>query len=244
MISGGAWRRAALLWLLLLPGGVAALDFKAVPALTPTLDKLTAGWKVLYVLDPLAGLSADQERCAYLIDRSRESRMTREVGYLLYLEPENGSPEYVWTYFPAPAFELKKLGVPTVASGAVFQRRVGPLSVVSNRPGVPNGRFRAGALEFWPCSYYPAVAMRYPGASEYSFDFDDQRRAHLTPGYGSMQVHNLDRKSTVFAFNRWRDGRKCDLGIGNASGPNPDWTGTASAVKIRFARLAVYTREP
>ena len=61
-------------------------------------------------------------------------------------------------------------------------------------------------------------------------------------GYGSMQIHNHDAKQTLFAVNHWRDGEHADLGIGNSTGANPDWTFAANADTYAAKRLRVFVR--
>ncbi len=48
-------------------------------------------------------------------------------------------------------------------------------------------------------------------------------------GYGSMQVHNVATKQTLFAINHWSAGGAADLGIGNGPGQTPDWTFSGNA---------------
>lgn len=61
-----------------------------------------------------------------------------------------------------------------------------------------------------------------------------------------MQVHNYLEKQTVFAFNNFQGGSRCDLGIGNwtkerfpAERGNPDWTFTNSGSSYKQAELCV-----
>ena len=58
-------------------------------------------------------------------------------------------------------------------------------------------------------------------------------------GHGSMQVHNHEAKQTLFALNKWKAGGSAELGIGNHSGGNPDWTFAATASSYRTRRLRV-----
>ncbi len=214
------------------------------PELGEELRPLIADWQLVYVYDPFTGLTPNQAAVRYERDDSAKIEKFSKVGYLLYLEPQEGTPCYVWATMDAFTEQAKQLGVPTKASGAVFQQKVKNLEVRSNRPEVASGSFKEGALEFWPQNYYPYNARQYPGGDHDRYDFGDQRRDQPNPGYGSMQLHNLDRRSTVFAFNKWRDGRESDLGIGNNPDPNgnPDWTDTGAARNYRFARLLVLVR--
>ena len=60
----------------------------------------------------------------------------------------------------------RKIGVPTLASGAVFQRAVDNLDVKSNVSGITAGTGMSnGNIEFWPGSYSQANALGIVNAS-------------------------------------------------------------------------------
>jgi sialate O-acetylesterase len=88
-------------------------------------------------------------------------------------------------------------------------------------------------------------AARVPGASEELWDFGD---VPLDPaeGYGSMQVHDVAARQTVWAINHWRGGPAADLGIGNSSRDprTRDWTFSGNAGGFESARLRVWVRRP
>jgi len=73
------------------------------------------------------------------------------------------------------------------------------------------------------------------------WDFGDEP-AGAADGYGSMQVHNHDAKQTLFAINHWKEGSRADVGIGNQSKDNPDWTFAANAGSYKAKRLRVLVR--
>ena len=98
------------------------------------------------------------------------------------------------------------------------------LLVKSNVPSVKNGTFADGNIEFWAANYAQPNEKAIPGASNDVFDFGD-RRQDPANGYGSMQVHNYLEKQTVFAFNNFQGGSRCDLGIGNWT-PGQSGSGT------------------
>jgi sialate O-acetylesterase len=138
--------------------------------------------------------------------------------------------------------DLGKIGVPTLASGAHFQENVSDMNVFSNVKEVAQGTgLRGGNIEFWPNNYGQNNSANVPNASSQVYDFGDEPMAP-EDGYGSMQVHNHDAKQTLFAVNHWREGRGADLGIGNQSGVNPDWTFAANAGTYQAARLRVLVR--
>ncbi len=70
--------------------------------------------------------------------------------------------------------------------------------------------------------------MDVEGASNDTYDFGD---APAVPreGYGSMQIHNPSEKQTVFAMNKWWDGQKADVDIGNSPEGNSDYTFRSNA---------------
>jgi sialate O-acetylesterase len=57
-----------------------------------------------------------------------------------------------------------------------------------------------------------------------------------------MQVHNHDARQTLFAINHWREGAHADIGIGNQSKDNPDWTFAGNAGNYKVMRLRVLVR--
>ena len=85
---------------------------------------------------------------------------------------------------------------------------------------------------------------RVPGASEDLWDIGDMPMPPAE-GYGSMQVHQIAAKQTVFAINQWHGGPSADLGIGNSS-KDPrtrDWTFAGNAGGFESARLRVFVRK-
>lgn len=162
------------------------------------------------------------------------------VAYFLELQ-EPGKPVR-WVYVSMEAFttDPAKLGVPTLASKAVFQQKVANMTVLSNVEGIATGTGLTGNLEFWPHNYGPKNATNVPNASDKVWDFGDERMPPAD-GYGCMQVHNPQAKQTVFAVNHWTAGAKADVGIGN-SNKDPrtrDWTFVANAEKYVVKRLRV-----
>ena len=61
-----------------------------------------------------------------------------------------------------------------------------------------------------------------------------------------MQVHNLDAKQTVFAYNGWTAGENADVGIGNSPAEvqamSRDWTFNRNASEYELKRLRVFVR--
>ncbi len=217
------------------PAGV-TLDAAMVAAVQPDL----AAANLVYVYDISTGLSGSPTGVTYATDKSADVKSFKTVGYLMYLADKEGKVSYVLTTMDAFTDDAKKIGVPTFASGAVFQQMVKNLTVKSNVDGVKNGEFAEGNIEFWPTNYQQGNEAQVPGASDKDFDFGDKRSAD--GNYGSMQVHNTAEKATVFAYNRWFDKAKFDIGIGMPRGGQPDWTFTRQGDSYATALLFVFVK--
>jgi sialate O-acetylesterase len=160
------------------------------------------------------------------------------VAYYLELE-KDGVVEWVWVSFDAFTNDIKKIGVPTFASGAIFQEEVTNMNVVSSLASL-NGEGLTGNIEFWPNNYGTKNSKGVPGASGSLYDFGDERVS--SGNYGSMQVHSSELGSTVFAINRWNRNEAVDIGIGNKSSGHPDWTFSVNGGTYSTKRLEVLVR--
>ncbi len=164
------------------------------------------------------------------------------VAYFLELQKSGGNVDYVYVSMDAFTDDVKKVGIPTLASGAVFQVDVTRLNVLSNVRGIQVGEgLDGGNIEFWPHNYGQNNAMSVPNASSGAYDFGDEM-AFPPEGYGCMQVHNHEAKQTLFAINQWRSGAGADIGIGNSPGETRDWTFTGNASQYEMKRLRVLVR--
>ena len=180
---------------------------------------------------------------APVADHSAEVGAFDRVAYLLELTAGSGKSQNVFVSLDAFTKDAKQLGIPTFASGAIFQQAVTGLEIFTDVPGLQSGRGIAkGQLEFWPHNYAAENAAGVVGAAGEVYDAGD---GMVPPedGYGSMQLHNLEAGQTVFALNHWRAGDRADLGIGNSSGDTKDWTFAANAGSWSSKRLRVYVRE-
>jgi sialate O-acetylesterase len=202
-------------------------------------------FQLLYSFDPTKpALTNNNQQLAYKTDKSREIvGKIKRVGYFLYLKPKDGKEQFVFVTMPPLDSNLTKLGVPTKASGARFQKPVSEVTVVSNVSGVETGTFADGCnVEFWDCNYAAPNTAGIAGANDQTFDFGDQMSAATSPGYGSMQIHNFAKKQTIFAFNNFAAGNGCDVGIGNnpSANGNPDWTFSKSAQNYSGGQLMIF----
>ncbi|WP_038163061.1 sialate O-acetylesterase [Verrucomicrobium sp. BvORR106] len=199
----------------------------------------TAGYQVLYDLD----LSKLSNTPAYEVNNADTLKGTVEkVAWLLELKEPSSPAKYCFVSVDGFTNELKKLGVPTSASGAKFQIPVKNAVILSNVPGIPNGPAGdALNLEFWPDNYGPANTAAVPGASDTEYDTGDQI-SELADGYGSMQVNHHDAKTTLIAINHWVTGPQADIGIGPSPGQTKDWTFTQNASSYLYKRLRVLVK--
>lgn len=164
------------------------------------------------------------------------------VAYLLELEKSDESSQGLFVSADAWTEDATKLGVPTAASGAMWQMAIGNMSVQSDVKGIQTGRnLEGGTIEFWPHNYGANNAAKVPGASDRVYDFGDSPSAP-TEGYGCMQVHNSAARQTLFAINHWGQGREADIGIGNSTGRTRDWTFTGNADTYNKKRLRIFVR--
>jgi sialate O-acetylesterase len=174
----------------------------------------------------------------YTVDNSAKiSGQIERIAYFMLLNDK----DYVFVAMDPFTTDIKKIGVPSAQSGALFQTLLKNLLVKSNVEGVKNGSFAEGGnVEFWPSNYGGTNVAKVPNATG-AFDFGDGG-AGTGAGYGSMQVHNYSAKQTLFAYNNFRAGAKADLGIGNRSTGNPDWTFAKNASTYTAAKLVVLVK--
>ncbi len=159
------------------------------------------------------------------------------VGYYLELKDDNGAVQWVWVSFDAFTDDIKKIGFPTVDSGAIFQEAVTNMNVASSIPSL-NAAGITGNIEFWPHKHNKHNAQGVPGASDTVYDLGDERLTDCC--YGSMQVHSSELGGTIFAINRWLYNSAVDIGIGNNPNGNPDWTYAANGLTYTTKRLEVF----
>lgn len=208
---------------------------------TDSLPKIddAKGYELVYELN-LERLGANP---GYEKDNTAGVKAFDRVGYLLELQTEGRPVRYVWTSMDAFTSDVKKIGVPVPAANATFQQKVANLTVATNAKEVTAGTFAEGGnIEFWPHNYGPPNSAQVPGASDAIYDFGDQY-ADPKDGYGSMQVHSYGAKQTLFAINNFKAGASADIGIGNSTGEQRDWTFKANAGSYALKKLRVFVRK-
>lgn len=222
--------------------GLPAVPFRAghrPPDLTHPAIPDAAQWSLVYDLN----LSRLGVTFGYDDDRSASvcSHFDR-VAYLLELQPRTNQPtNFVFVAMDAWTNNLRGFAIPAVWEGVRWQQAVSNVLVLSNVSSVPTGTFAMGWIEAWPNNYSPHNGARVLGASDELFDFGDQP-SEPVEGYGCLQVHLPERKTTLFAINHWSAGHRADIGISNSSGAAPDWTFSANAGNLAFKRLRIFIR--
>lgn len=229
--------------------GLPAATFRAgdLPKVNnPALGKVpeAEGFRVIYQIeipsDANYGASAPQ----YTTDNSAtDAAPFNQIAYYLELEKNDGSKQYVFTSMDQFTADLKKVAIPTKASGAHFMQKVSNLTVRTNVNGLTSCKNSDGGnIEFWPNNYSGENKGNIPGASGATHDFGDSP-SQQNPGYGSMQVHNWKDKQTVFAINNWgNSGGPVDIGIGNAPSGKMDWTFSKNAASYKTRRLTIMVK--
>lgn len=215
------------------PGSTITVSSPALPPeIASNVGALANGYQtVLSANLPVTGNFNALGAAAYSLDDRQAPGAFSRVAYYLELQVTGSPSQYVWASMDAFTINRGKLGIPTLASGAVFQQNVTNLEVKSNVAGVVQGTTAAGGnIEFWPQSYTQANGAAVPNANAGTYDFGDTRTGTLA-GYGCMQIHNHDvgAAQTVMALNNFGgDGNILDVGIGN-NATNPDSTFAANA---------------
>ena len=199
-----------------------------------------ADYTRVYSLNISNTAAYDVRGVPYQVDNHAAVPNFSRVAYYLELQRAGGSPQFIWVAMDAFTCAAGKIGVPLTTNGAFFQRYVTNMNVLSSAPDIVNGNgLGGGYLEFWPTQYGARNSAQVPDASGLLYDWGDQP---TTGKYGSMQIHNVPAGQTLFGFNHWANlGGAVDLGIGNNTGANPDWTSEANAglYSIKFLQVFV-----
>ena len=166
------------------------------------------------------------------------------VAYRLNL----GADNFCYASFGAFTSDLSRIGVPTFTSQTIAQRYVQNLYYEAKSPtlNTTGTTVTQGNIEFWPLNYSQGNALGIPNASgannNSGFDFGDTVGGNGT--YGSMQVHDYQNRTTVFAFNRWNTGETASIGIGNCADTayGQDWTHNYTAASYETKQLDVFAK--
>lgn len=203
------------------------------------------GYQLVYELNIPERGNYGSTAPAYTVNNSTSlagKGMVESIGYYLVLG-NNTNTNWVFTSMNAFTGDLTKIGVPTAASGAVHQQYVQNLYYKSNVASLNAAAGKTvsqGNIEFWPNDYSTGNTTNIPNASGNTYDFGDTRST--TGNHGSMQVHDYQNKTTIFAYNRWNGNEVGSIGIGNNPSGNPDWTHTSTADQYTTRQLGVYVK--
>lgn len=208
-------------------------------------EAIAKQYELVYAFDPRSARCENGTKFIYTTDNSdKVTGPFKKIAYSLAFRNNKEEVKYVFVEMDAFTDDIKKIGVPDKASDAHFQQNVKNVKVKANANGVKNGKFADGCnIEFWDNNYAPQNEKKVPGASDSKFDFGDKVDKNVSPGYGSMQVHNFKEKQTIFSFSNFRAGPNADVGIGNANGGNTDWTFSKNARNLQVAELKVFIKK-
>ena len=204
-----------------------------------------ANYRRIYALDiPVRSQYKDQP-VNYLVDERSSVTDFSRVAYYLELEKSDGTVKYAWVSMDKFTNDVSKLGVPTRASGAVFQQYVNNLKVWSNQETVKPGEKARGNIEFWPYNYAQTPALGIGVAKQDCYDVDDT--CNYEWDYASMQIHDTDALTPIICYNNWGNGDS-DACLGIGAGPvydwsSRDWTMANNAGEYVRRRLEVYILE-
>lgn len=199
-----------------------------------------SGLQVVYALDPTQAAVANNA-VVYDVDNRKDfaGKQIERIAYFLHLSAPDGATRWVYAEMDPFTQNADLIGVPTVE--AKFQQDLGNLFVKSNVEGLPGGNLPSGAIEMWATNYGPQNGRGLANANNEKFDFDDTPGGD-TVGYGCLQIHDAASGTTLLAYNNHRGGRDADVGIGNCTGEQPDWTFSKSAQTWAGGRLIVLVK--
>lgn len=203
-------------------------------------------YELLYRLNIPTDLAAGSTlNVSYDLDRSMlYTQGIRRVAYFLEIQDQPGRA-LRWAYASMDTFSANPvlLGIPVALKGTVWQTNVANMNVfASPRTAVTPGlHLASGNIEFWGLNYAASNAAGVPNANNSLYDSGDQ--ASTGGYYGSMQIHNHailgNTTEVIIAYNHWGASGVDDVGIGNFTGAQPDWTFAANAVSTSVRRLDI-----
>jgi len=169
------------------------------------------------------------------------------VAYYMELVKSTGQTQWVYVSMTAFTTNAVRLGVPrnyVIRNGLYDTAAPSNATIRSNVSGITNtDGCNTVNLEFWPSNYGGQNDYGVPGANAGNYDFGDGG-ASATAGHASMQIHNYGAKQTLFAYNQWGNAGTSNLGIGNQSTGEPDWTFNTSNIgtySVRTLQILVRT---
>ena len=170
------------------------------------------------------------------------------VAYLLELQDKQGDTQYALAEMDA--FDTSSDALVLRGGDGVrmpdIRASVSNLTVRSNaqRYTPPKGAV-SGFVEFYGSNYGTTTQPVPAGGDTRKYDFNDTPSPAATqgPGYGCLQVHDLNAKTTVLSFNHFNNATTpCDVGIGKCAGEHPDWTFAGNAGHFSARRISVWVK--
>ena len=167
------------------------------------------------------------------------------VGYLLELEGADGDTQFAYAEMDAFSADVRDLVLRGPDRMPDVRAKVSGLKIRTNSGAADAKDGASGFVEFYGSNYSPKKSDEPAGGDNGKYDWNDTPSPASTegPGYGCLQVHDLDAKRTVLAFNHFNaSGTPCDVGIGNAPSGEPDWTFAKNAGLYKTRRLSVWIK--
>ncbi len=173
------------------------------------------------------------------------------VAYLLEVETRSGEVQFVCTAMDAWKSKSDDLVFTNEAGARLDRVPVKNLVVRSNVDAVkPRDGGEGGLIEFYSSNYSAECQANPPGGDDKRWDYNDTPVSTEKLGYGCFQVHDLNTKQTIMAFNHFNPPHgDCDIGFGtnraavrSGSGPQPDWTFTRNGGQFKARRISVWVK--
>ncbi len=209
-----------------------------------------AGYQLLYTLPiPNSANYGGTKTPAYTVNNAAKiTASLSRVAYYLELQTAGGTLQYAYVSMDAFTQNPKLLGIPVASSGAYFAQNVYNVNIASNVSGITTGTGLTGNLEFFNGNYTSGNGVGVPNASGSALDFGDTAGGPHGGGvYGSFQIANHAASQNVISFNRWGgNGGTMDVGLGNSTGSNPDYSfaQNASTFTVKNIQVLVKTGTP
>lgn len=194
-------------------------------------------YHVIYSFTPADVVPAGDETSVYEVNRAGmfAGKKFDRVAYYMELQKTASDPlQYVWVSFKAFNDDLTQIGVPY--NYMMIHQDVEQMNVFCNVEGVKCGtNMTGGSLEFW--------SGMYGVGDDGEFDCNDQYNGG---SLGSMQIHNMETKTTMFAYNMWYwSDQAAGLGIGNCPkaqqrNADPDWTFSNNINSFSHKRIVIF----
>ncbi len=168
------------------------------------------------------------------------------IGYYVGLTSNLGVLQWVSVSMDAFTSSAGTIGVPTTASGEIYQQAVTGLNVFSNVGSLLTGTGLSGEIQFWPSCSSSANSTGVLNATS-AFDWGDTRvptSGGVACNNGAFQIADPAAKQMLFSYNGWNSGSGIsDLGIGNENSSNPNWTFAHNANSYSITELQVLVHE-